>query len=73
VLTDRAHEVLADHEQQRNRHYARMLSAWSEQDLKRFATLLHRFTDDFDKFKTDWLPARSAGSTSSATPAEGND
>ena len=58
VLTEKADSVLADHEDKRNRHFARMLADWDERDLKRFAALLERFTDDFNHHKTEWTPAR---------------
>ena len=58
VLTGRADAVLADHDDKRNRHFARMLADWNERDIKRFSVLLERFTDDFNKIKTEWIPAR---------------
>jgi DNA-binding MarR family transcriptional regulator len=69
VPTERAEAVLADHNAQRNRHFARMLADWDEQDLKRFAELLERFTHDFTKTKNQWLPARAT----TPAPAGRND
>jgi DNA-binding MarR family transcriptional regulator len=48
VLTDKADDVLRAQEITRNEHFARMLADWSERDLRRFATLLSRFTHDFE-------------------------
>jgi DNA-binding MarR family transcriptional regulator len=49
VPTERARKVLADHEEIRVQHFARMLQDWNERDLHRFATLLRRFTTDFER------------------------
>jgi len=70
VLTEKADGVLADHEDKRNRHFALMLSDWSERDLKRFGALLERFTNDFNNHKAQWTPARDE---TRPTLAEGND
>jgi DNA-binding MarR family transcriptional regulator len=48
VLTPRADDVIARHEQTRLEHFAAMLADWSDRDLRRFADLLARFTADFD-------------------------
>jgi DNA-binding MarR family transcriptional regulator len=48
VLTPRADEVIAHHDQLRLEHFATMLADWDEPDLERFAELLARFTVDFD-------------------------
>jgi DNA-binding MarR family transcriptional regulator len=49
VTTERAHQVLADHDEIRVQQFARMLQDWNERDLHRFATLLRRFTTDFER------------------------
>jgi DNA-binding MarR family transcriptional regulator len=49
VVTDRARAVLADHDEIRVQQFARMLQDWNERDLHRFATLLRRFTTDFER------------------------
>jgi len=61
VTTARAADVLADHDEIRDEHFARMLADWDGRDLRRFAALLHRFTDDFNEHKDAWLPDRLAG------------
>jgi DNA-binding MarR family transcriptional regulator len=58
VLTEKATQVVRDHDDVRDQHYAKMLAAWSSSDLRRFAELLARFTEDFNKIKNDWLPER---------------
>jgi DNA-binding MarR family transcriptional regulator len=60
VPTERAQQVLADHDEIRVQHFARMLQDWNERDLHRFATLLRRFTTDFER------------SSSAASPLGGN-
>ncbi len=49
VTTDRARAVLADHDEIRVQQFAHMLQDWNERDLHRFATLLRRFTEDFER------------------------
>jgi DNA-binding MarR family transcriptional regulator len=49
ALTSKADAVIAEHEHLRRSHFAEMLSNWTERDLSRFATMLRRFTDDFEK------------------------
>jgi DNA-binding MarR family transcriptional regulator len=66
VLTPRADAVLAEHEHLRNRHFATMLAGWSQADLHRFASLLRRFTDDFDQSSNSLISERSATRRSSA-------
>jgi DNA-binding MarR family transcriptional regulator len=63
VLTERADAVLAEHDEIRLRHFARMLEDWPERDLRRFAALLHRFTHDFETANRDALPDRVAART----------
>ena len=48
ALTPKADAVIAEHEHLRRTHFAEMLSNWTERDLSRFATLLRRFTEDFE-------------------------
>jgi DNA-binding MarR family transcriptional regulator len=48
ALTPKADAVIAEHENLRRAHFAEMLSNWTERDLSRFATLLRRFTEDFE-------------------------
>ena len=63
VLTPRADDVLAEHDEIRLQHFARMLADWSERDLRRFATLLQRFTADFESANQDALAERVATRT----------
>lgn len=60
VLTAKADAVLADHEELRVRHFAEMLTDWNERDLCRFAALLRRFTDDFEKSSNSFITERTA-------------
>ncbi len=69
VVTPKADAVLAEHNEIRLAHFGRMLSGWSERDLRRFAGLLGRFTDDFNRANNDWLTERV---DNHSTPAEGN-
>ena len=48
VVTDKAHAVLAEHDEIRINHFGEMLAEWSARDLRQFATLLARFTTDFE-------------------------
>src|SRR5581483_774589 len=47
VPTPKAQAVLADHDEIRIEHFTRMLSGWSDEDLRSFAELLRRFTNDY--------------------------
>jgi len=49
VITEKAHAVLAEHDQIRISHFADMLDGWSAKDLRLFAALLDRFTIDFER------------------------
>ena len=60
VLTDRAREVLADHDQLRLDHYAEMLHGWSDAELAQFTGFLRRFTDDYENANDHWMNERIA-------------
>lgn len=64
ALTARADAVIAEHDRIRLGHFATMLDDWSDSDLRRFATLLHRFTADYETANKSWLNDR-AGRTGS--------
>jgi DNA-binding MarR family transcriptional regulator len=66
VLTPKARAVLAEHDDIRIEHFARMLDTWSERDVRRFAALLCRFTHDYDNASHDWITERIAKRTVSA-------
>lgn len=58
VPTDKAAAVLAEHDEIRLEHFSRMLHDWSDRDLRRFASLLQRFTTDFDSANQSWIDER---------------
>lgn len=58
ALTPKAVAVIAEHEELRRTHFAEMLSNWTERDLTRFATLLRRFTDDFEQSSRKFVPVQ---------------
>jgi DNA-binding MarR family transcriptional regulator len=60
ALTEHAHDLLTEHEQIRLEYFARVLEGWSDADVKRFAALLQRFTDDYETTATDWIAERVA-------------
>lgn len=68
VLTPKADEIIAAHEQVRNGRYRRLLSDWSERDLRTFARLLARFSQDIENDKDNWIPESA---TAASAPAEG--
>jgi DNA-binding MarR family transcriptional regulator len=49
VVTDKAHGVLAEHDEIRISHFADMLDGWAAADLRRFAAMLAQFTADFEQ------------------------
>lgn len=69
VLTDRAREVLARQDELRLDHYAEMLAGWTEDDLARFADLLHRFAEDYENADRHWMNERAGRD---AAPARGS-
>jgi DNA-binding MarR family transcriptional regulator len=60
ALTPAADAVLADHDEIRLEHFARVLDGWSETDLRRFAALLRRFTAAYETADTEWVGDRMA-------------
>lgn len=62
ALTPKADDVLKHHDEIRDKHYAFMLADWNERDLRRFADLLERFGEAYDKTKNEWIPSRAATS-----------
>ena len=66
VLTSRAADVLADHDDIRTQHFARMLDGWSARDVRHFARLLERFTDTYENASDNWITDRVATRRASA-------
>jgi DNA-binding MarR family transcriptional regulator len=66
VLTPKAEQILAEQNQVRLDHFARVLDGWSETDLRRFATMLRRFTGAYEARNGEWINERIA--TRSARP-----
>ena len=60
ALTDKADDVLAEHDRIRLDYFAQMLDGWSETDLRLFAGLLDRFTKAYEAANTDWINDRLA-------------
>ncbi len=58
VLTGRAHDVLAEHDEIRLRYFDQMLADWTPAELRTFAGLLLRFTHDYDNSNSEWLIER---------------
>jgi DNA-binding MarR family transcriptional regulator len=55
VATARGRELYEEYMQVRHEHFWRMLAGWSERDVRKFSTLLRRFTEDFVTSKKAWL------------------
>ena len=66
VPTAKAALVLGEHNELRLQHFSRMLGNWSDRDLRRFAALFERFTDDFENANHDWLSERIVTQRASA-------
>jgi DNA-binding MarR family transcriptional regulator len=58
ALTPKADGVLAEHDRIRLAHFAKMLDDWSDADLRRFASLLDRFTEAYEAANADWINDR---------------
>lgn len=69
VLTDKATGVLKSHDELRNEHFAALLAGWSQRDVRSFARLLARFTEDFQRATREW--SRDTNGPRQL-PAEGN-
>ena len=66
VLTSKAGRVLAQHDQMRLEHFARILDGWSDADVRNFARLLDRFTQAHEAATTDWIAERVAARSARA-------
>ena len=60
ALTEKAEAVLAEHDQIRVEHFAHVLNGWSETELRRFATMLRRFTEAYEAANGAWINERIA-------------
>lgn len=69
VLTPKADAVLREQNDVRLQHFASMLDGWQVEDLRTFAELLDRFTQDYDKASARLLNDKVA---MRSTPAEGH-
>lgn len=58
VLTPKADEVLAEHNDIRLDFFARTLHNWTPDELDQFAALLARFTSDYENANSDWMSDR---------------
>jgi DNA-binding MarR family transcriptional regulator len=61
VVTERAKDLLVQHDQIRLEHFARVVGDWSDADLEAFAGMLERFTKAYEAATTDWIA--EAGTT----------
>jgi DNA-binding MarR family transcriptional regulator len=66
-LTASGASVIAEHDEIRYRHFDEMLGDWDESDRTRFAELLARFTNDFEDYKNNWIPARDQQASAEGT------
>ena len=66
VPTAKADVVLGEHNDIRLKHFSRMLGNWNDRDLRTFASLLQRFTEDFENANQDWLTERVVTQRASA-------
>lgn len=60
ALTPKADAVLADHDSIRRQYFAHVLDGWNDTDLRRFATLLARFTSAFESTSNEWMSEQVA-------------
>ena len=60
ALTPEADAVLAEHDRIRQEHFAQALGGWSDADLRRFATLLSRFSTAYEATTRNWINDRLA-------------
>lgn len=55
IATEKGTAAHREHQRMRNERYRRMLAEWSERDVRRFTTLLQRFTADFEANRKSWF------------------
>jgi DNA-binding MarR family transcriptional regulator len=55
VATEKGMASHREHCRMRNERYRHMLSEWSERDIRKFTTLLQRFTADFEAHRKSWF------------------
>ena len=55
VATEKGTAAHGEHRRMRNERYQRMLAEWNERDVRKFATLLQRFTADFEAHRKSWF------------------
>ena len=67
VLTPKADAVLREQNDIRIQHFARMLGDWDAADLRRFAELLARFTEDYDEASARLLIDKVATTRAAST------
>jgi DNA-binding MarR family transcriptional regulator len=65
VVTERGEQVYAEHQRQRNEHYQRMLSDWTEDECRAFAAMTARFTEGITAAQPAWY-ARPAATRAGA-------
>lgn len=58
ALTSKADAVLAEQDRHRLEFFAQTLDGWSDQDLRRFAELLERFTRAHEAATANWITDR---------------
>jgi DNA-binding MarR family transcriptional regulator len=64
ALTESGEDLLAEHDRIRLERFALVVDDWSDADVKRFSTLLQRFTQNYDAMNTNWIAERLAATRS---------
>ena len=55
VATEKGTAAHREHRRMRNERYRRMLTEWSERDVRKFTALVRRFTADFEAHRKSWF------------------
>jgi DNA-binding MarR family transcriptional regulator len=55
VATEKGTTIHREHCRMRNERYRRMLTEWSERDVRKLTTLLQRFTAAFEAHRRNWF------------------
>jgi DNA-binding MarR family transcriptional regulator len=61
ALTAKGEAVLAQHDRVRTEYFAQLLDGWSDAELRRFATMLQRFSAAYEAANGNWITERIAG------------
>ena len=73
VVTEAGRAVIAEHEQGRQQFFEEVLAGWTDEDLRRFAGFVERFTASYDRTHGAWMRERVPASSRALAGVTGAD